>query len=362
LGASKDSSPEQIKKCYRKASLRHHPDKPGGSDEAFKEVARAYQVLSDPEQRALYDRFGEAGLQQQQSQPSQSAPQFGGSWGGGRPFPQQAGGPFPAEFFSSAFFGGGGSAGRGAAGPSFTSFSFSGANSDGSSIDLDLDELMRRMTMMGGGRRGPAAAADHAHFSPRTPGGRQEAPLRRRRKTAAPSSYERPVPCTLEELYSGATKKLRVSFGANKSLSRVFPVEIKPGYKAGTKITFPSSAHDGFPKMVFVVQERPHPVFARRGDDLVYRYKLPPEHKDPSSTLSVSGEASLPRRWPPATTILLTIPLLDGATWTRELDASSSLLRKGRSLTVPDLGMPIRKRGGDGKAASERGNLIIEFF
>lgn len=62
LGVSRDANDDQIKKAYRKAALKWHPDKnPDNKDEAerkFKQVAEAYQVLSDPNQRALYDRGG----------------------------------------------------------------------------------------------------------------------------------------------------------------------------------------------------------------------------------------------------------------------------------------------------------------
>lgn len=63
LGVRQDASEEEIKKAYRKLAVKHHPDK-GGDPEKFKEMARAYQVLSNPEQRAVYDRYGEQGLQE----------------------------------------------------------------------------------------------------------------------------------------------------------------------------------------------------------------------------------------------------------------------------------------------------------
>ncbi len=75
LGVSKNASPEEIKKAYRQAALKHHPDRNEGdpkAEESFKEAAEAYEVLSDPHQRARYDQFGHAGVTH--------------GAGGGRPF------------------------------------------------------------------------------------------------------------------------------------------------------------------------------------------------------------------------------------------------------------------------------------
>jgi molecular chaperone DnaJ len=58
LGISRNASQEEIKKAYRKLAHQHHPDKKGGSDDRFKEVNEAYQVLSDPKKKTNYDNFG----------------------------------------------------------------------------------------------------------------------------------------------------------------------------------------------------------------------------------------------------------------------------------------------------------------
>ncbi|HKE91701.1 MAG TPA: DnaJ domain-containing protein, partial [Gemmatimonadales bacterium] len=64
LGVPRDASEAAIKKAYRKLAMESHPDrnKESGAEERFKEIAEAYEVLHDPEQRAAYDRYGEAGL------------------------------------------------------------------------------------------------------------------------------------------------------------------------------------------------------------------------------------------------------------------------------------------------------------
>ncbi len=61
LGISKNASPEEIKRAYRKLAHQYHPDKNGGDAVKFKEINEAYQVLSNPQKKAQYDRFGTVG-------------------------------------------------------------------------------------------------------------------------------------------------------------------------------------------------------------------------------------------------------------------------------------------------------------
>ena len=95
LGVEKSASKDEIKKAYRKLSKKYHPDinKEEGSDEKFKEVAEAYEVLSDENKRSQYDRFGHEGMKSQ----------FGGGGGGF----QGSGGFGGFEDIFSSFFGGG---------------------------------------------------------------------------------------------------------------------------------------------------------------------------------------------------------------------------------------------------------------
>ena len=65
LGLQKGASEEEIKKAFRKMAMKYHPDKNPGNKEAeekFKEVNEAYSVLSDPDKKSKYDRFGLAGV------------------------------------------------------------------------------------------------------------------------------------------------------------------------------------------------------------------------------------------------------------------------------------------------------------
>src|SRR5574339_561915 len=65
LGVSKTATADEIKKSYRKVAMQYHPDRNPGdkaAEEKFKEAAEAYEVLSDQDKRAQYDRFGHAGV------------------------------------------------------------------------------------------------------------------------------------------------------------------------------------------------------------------------------------------------------------------------------------------------------------
>jgi molecular chaperone DnaJ len=65
LGVEKNATADEIKKAYRKLAMKYHPDRnkdDKSAEEKFKEVAEAYEVLSDQEKRQKYDQFGHAGL------------------------------------------------------------------------------------------------------------------------------------------------------------------------------------------------------------------------------------------------------------------------------------------------------------
>ena len=88
LGVPQDVDAKTLKKSFRKLALKHHPDR-GGDENMFKKISVAYEVLSDPEKRATYDKHGTEGLQ-------------GGGGGGGGD-----------DLFSMFFGGQGGGGGRG---------------------------------------------------------------------------------------------------------------------------------------------------------------------------------------------------------------------------------------------------------
>ena len=83
LGVEKTASAEEIKKAYRKAAMKYHPDRNPGdatAEEKFKEVGEAYEVLSDDQKRARYDQFGFAGVDPNYGA---GAGGYGGGFGGG---------------------------------------------------------------------------------------------------------------------------------------------------------------------------------------------------------------------------------------------------------------------------------------
>ena len=95
LGISREATQEEIKKAYRKLAIKFHPDKnpdDAAAEEKFKELGQAYEVLSDPEKRSAYDRFGHAAFTQ-------------GGGGGG---PGAGGFHDPFDIFREVFGGGGG--------------------------------------------------------------------------------------------------------------------------------------------------------------------------------------------------------------------------------------------------------------
>ena len=106
LGVDKSATDDQIKKAYRQAAKKYHPDLNPGDKEAekhFKEAAEAYEVLSDSEKRARYDQFGHAGVD-----PNFGAGGFGGGFGGDFDLGDILGSMFGGGFGGFGGFGGGG--------------------------------------------------------------------------------------------------------------------------------------------------------------------------------------------------------------------------------------------------------------
>ena len=107
LGVNKSASADEIKKAYRKVAMQHHPDRNPGdksAEDKFKEAAEAYEILSDTDKKAQYDRYGHAGV-------SSNGRGFGGGGMNMEDIFSQFGDVFGEDLFGS-FFGGGSNRGR----------------------------------------------------------------------------------------------------------------------------------------------------------------------------------------------------------------------------------------------------------
>ncbi|KAM3865523.1 dnaJ homolog subfamily B member 1-like [Diretmus argenteus] len=258
LGIKKGASEEDIKKAYRKQALRYHPDKnksPGAEDK-FKEIAEAYDVLSDPKKKDIYDRFGEEGLKN-------GGPSPGGGGGGPGTFSYTFQGDPHAIF--TEFFGGRNPFDQ-----------FFGGHNGGMDEDMDTDTPFSRFGMggMGGSRMGGVPRSFSTGMGGM--GGltkRQDPPV------------VHDLQVTLEEAFSGCTKKMKISRKrlnpdrqTTRTEDKILEVKIKRGWKAGTKITFPKEGDEtptNIPAdVVFVLKDKPHPVFRRDGSDIIYPAKV----------------------------------------------------------------------------------------
>merc|ERR1711894_500359 len=276
-----------VKKAYRKLSLKFHPEKNPNDQiaaEKFKQIAEAHGILSDPRKRATYDQFGEEGLKN--GVPSGTAES--GAWTNGYTFHGNADKVF------RDFFGG----------------------------DNPFQEFYDRvdgdMHMGFGGLHGRGA------------------------KKQDPS-IERELALSLEEVFHGCTKKMKISRrvmnedGHTSSIrDKILTITVKKGWRPGTKITFPKEGDQGPNNVpadiVFIVEDKQHPRFRREGQDLVFTAKVPLSKALTGCTVTIH---TLDDR-------ILNIPIND-------------IIKPGYLKIVPGEGMPLTKD------ASKKGDLVIEF-
>ncbi|KAJ0051999.1 hypothetical protein Pint_02328 [Pistacia integerrima] len=312
LQVDRNAKDDDLKKAYRKLAMKWHPDKnPNNKKEAeakFKQISEAYDVLSDPQKRVVYDQYGEEGLKGQVPPPDAGGP------GGGATYFSTGNGPTSFHFnprsaddvfreffgFSSPFGSSGGMRGSRFSSGMFPEEMFSSFGEGGGS--------------MGGGGGGP----------------RKAPPIENR------------LPCSLEELYKGTTKKMKISreiadiSGKTMQVEEILTIDVKPGWKKGTKITFPEKGNEQpnvVPAdLVFIIDEKPHSVFTRDGNDLIVTQKI-------SLAEALTGY-----------TVQLTT--LDGRNLAIPIN---TVIHPNYEEIVPREGMPLQKD------PSKRGNLIIKF-
>jgi curved DNA-binding protein len=228
LGVSRDADQDEVQQAYRRLARQNHPDvnKDPAAEERFKEVNEAYSVLSDPELRKRYDRFGEDFRRVPEDWEQRVGAGAGGVGGrAGR-------GPRATWTTEGADVGGG----------------FGGAGFEG----IDLEDLLGGM--FGGRGRGPRAA--------RTAGADQEAEL----------------PLTVEEAYRGGRREITLN---GPEGTRSYSVTIPPGVNDGRRIRLAGEGGRGLGDgpagdLYLVVRLLPHRLFRVHGRNIHVDLKLAP--------------------------------------------------------------------------------------
>jgi curved DNA-binding protein len=248
LGVDRKASEDEIKRAYRKLALQFHPDRNPGdkkSEEKFKDINEAYQVLSDPTKRARYDQLGESYSSWQQ----RGQPQDGFNW---------------EDWVTTQQAGQGG----------------------GTRVEYgNLDEIL------GGG---------FSEFFRRIFGGmpdmpQQQAGRRGYQRTAPKQTYQQDVTISFTEAYQGSTRRLELD-------GRRLDVKIPAGARTGTKVRIKDAipSTDGqAADLYLVIQVAADPRFERKENDLYTDVNLD------LFTAVLGGEATVQT---PTGNVVLTIP------------------------------------------------------
>jgi curved DNA-binding protein len=231
LGVERTAGADDIKKAYRKLAMKYHPDRNQGnkqSEDKFKEINEAYEVLSDPQKRSRYDQLGESYTSWQRggaqdgfnwnewiNQAQQQQSRRGGSTYRVETtgFEDLFGGGF-SDFFNAVFGGAAGNSAR--------------ASSRSTAQTTRLD-----------------------------PNARQ----------AASRVLEQKVTISLDEAFRGTQRILQVD---NKRLE----VKIPPGANTGTKVRVAAGSNGTKQDIFLVIDLLPDPRFERKGDDLHAEFKV----------------------------------------------------------------------------------------
>ncbi|BGP55703.1 hypothetical protein JCM8202_003807 [Rhodotorula sphaerocarpa] len=258
LGVTPGASEKDLKVAYRKLALKLHPDKNPDAGDQFKEVSHAYEILSDPEKRQMYDQFGEEGL-------------AGGPGG--------MGGMDPSDLFSQLFGGGGGFFGGGGMGGGRPRGPRKGKDLV-HRIKVSLEDLYKGKTsklalqkhvLCGkckgkGGKEGAVKTCASCKGQGVKVVLRQLGPM-------VQQMQQQCGDCNGEGEIINAKDRCKECNGKKIVNERkVLEVFIERGMREGQTITFNGEA-DQAPgvepgDVVIVVEEKPHELFKRKGDDL----------------------------------------------------------------------------------------------
>ncbi|KAH8826440.1 DnaJ-domain-containing protein [Flagelloscypha sp. PMI_526] len=350
LGVDKSADEDAIKRAYKKAALKWHPDRNQGSTEAskkFQEISEAFEVLSDKQKRTIYDQFGEEGLK------GGGGPSPGAGSAGG--FPGFSSGGFPGGSHTFSFSSGGsGGGGFAPTDPNFLfeqifgsmggmggmgGFSSSSRSSARRGFDEDDDDPMSGSNFSFGGMPGGMGGMGGM------PNGRSSRSSKAQASAPSqPSEITKPLAVTLNELYSGTTKRLKIGRKMlnGRTEDKVLEINVIPGWKSGTKVRFAKAGNESATgdaqDLVFVVEEKPHDRFTREDNDLVTELPIP-------LVEALTGSKSTSR----------SVETLDGRRVT--VSVPHGVIKPGQRTTVRGEGMPVRKAG----QPASRGDLIVKW-
>ena len=163
------------------------------------------------------------------------------------------------------------------------------------------------------------------------------------RPAQPPKEITRPLKLSLEDIYGGTTKHMKVSRRRvdGSSEEKVLEIAVQPGWKEGTKIRFPRAGNEtvdgSSADLVFVVEDKPHPRFSRSGNDLIVRVEIP-------LVEALTNESGSKKQ----------VEHLDGRKL--QVQVPPGVVRPGQETKVAGEGMPIRGKGARGK-----GDLLVRW-
>lgn len=260
LGISKDANQDELKRAYKKAAFKYHPDK-GGNPEKFKEVSQAYDVLNDPEKREIYDQYGEDALKEG----------MGGGGGSHNPF------DIFESFFGGGGFGGGSSRGRRQKQGDDVVHSLKVSLEDlynGTSKKLSLSRNVICSKCKGKGSKSGSSGTCY---------GCQGTGMKVSTRQIGPGMIQQMQHVCNECRGSGqvlSEKDKCTQCKGNKVTpeKKVLEVHVERGMQHGQKISFEGQADEApdtiTGDIVFVLQLKEHPKFKRKYDDLYVEHTI----------------------------------------------------------------------------------------